>query len=464
MTTKPLGFLALFLVCGVVAFGVGYLFFYQGGYDAPPTPEIALRPPDSPAASARPAVAPLPGRATGGLLVVDALHKNAFLESEIVTLRSRVANRGYDIEFAGDFTAVTKAGDKLQLLETKLRRADSFLVILPREGYTEAEADLVAGFVGRGGKLLLVSDPTRPQQINTLAARFGLNFQPGYLYNQVEHDLNFQNILVREFQPDAITLGLDALALYTAGSIRSSGPGLAFAGGNTQSSVVAGSAGLTPMAWGSSRNVLAIADLTFMIPPQDAMLDNGRLVSNVAEYLTDSSREFDLADFPHFYDRGPAHGVDILLGQPTLLSGGADLKQGLADSGISAHIRGVEDVSRDTIFLGLYQDAPQVSPYLQAAGVRVDDTLGAPFAPDLDLAGTAITVLDANRERHVLILLADTPKGLQDAVKRLISGEFRDDLVSDFAGIKLTGAVIPTRTTVKPTRTAVKTSDPAGDE
>lgn len=436
MATKLLGALALFVLCGGVAFGGGYLFFYRGGYSPPPAPELALPAPGSPAAAARPVAAPLPGAgASAGLLVVDALHQNSFAESEIVTLRSRVADRGYDVEFVGDFTAVPKEEDKLLRLEAKLRRADSFLVILPREGYTEDEVAVVARFVGQGGKLLLVADPSRPQEINTLAERFGLHFQPGYLYNQVEQDRNFQNILVSEFQPETLTAGLDTIVLYTAGSIRSSGLGLAFADGNTQSSVVAPGASLIPIARGNRRNVLSVADLTFMIPPHNSAGDNDRLVTNLAEYLTDGGREFDLGDFPHFYDRGPDSGVDILLGQPALLDSGAQLKSGLSEFGISASIRGREDVSRNTAFLGLHEDARQVSQYLAAHGVRVDDALGTPYGPDLELAGTTLTALYRGQDRHVLIVLADTPDALRDGVSRLLKGEFRDDLVSDFTAV-----------------------------
>ena len=434
MTIKLLGSVALFLVFAAIVFGGGYLYFYQGSYSPPPSPQIVFQHVDSQASPSILPIEPPANLPSGGLFLVDALHRNAFRSNEIVTLRSRVANRGYDVEFLGNFTTVEE-DDRLSQLEDQLRRADSFLVILPRTAYSEAEASLVEQFVRKGGKLLLISDPTRPQQINTLAERFGLAFQPGYLYNQVEHDLNFQHIYVREFQPEELTAGLDTIALYTAGSIQSSGPALAFADANTKSTVVGTGESLNPMAWGNSRNVVSIADLTFMIPPQNSMLDNDRLVSNIADYLTNGNREFYLADFPHFFERGLDNEVDILLGQTALLSRGTELKKGLSEYGISSNVRGVEDVSRDTVFLGLHEDVMQVSQYLQAAGVRIDDTLSTPFGPDLELEGTAVTVLDRNQGRSMLILLSDTPETLDDAVNRLLKGDFRDDLVSDFAGV-----------------------------
>ena len=123
-------------------------------------------------------------------------------------------------------------------LEEKLRGADSLLVIMPGRPYSEGEAALVENFVRKGGKLVLISDPSRRQQINTLAERFGLDFQPDYLYNLVDNDQNFRHIFVRDFQPDELTAGLEAIALHTAGSIRSSGTGLAFGDANTRSSLL----------------------------------------------------------------------------------------------------------------------------------------------------------------------------------------------------------------------------------
>ena len=431
---RRLGTLALLPIFAAAAFVGAFFFFYRGNYDPPPSVDVLSLQPASSSVPSGAFADSLTVRVESGLLLVDALHRNAFRENEIITLSSRVSNRGYDVEFIGDFDFVGEQA-RLWRLQEKLQRADSFLVILPREAYSEAESALVERFVQKGGKLLLVSDPTRPQLINALAGRFGLDFQPDYLYNLVEHDLNFRNIFVREFQPDELTAGLDAITLYVAGSIRSSGPGLAFTDADTRSSLVETAESFYPIAWGDSRNVLAIADFTFMVPPHNSLLDNDRLVSNIADYFTVSEREFDLADFPHFYEVGLENSVDILLGQPSLLGIGTEVKNGLAAHRVSSQIRGVEDVSQDTVFLGLYEDALQMSQYLQAVGIRIDDTLGTPFAPDLDLEMTAITVLDRNQGRHVLMVLADAPETLRDAVARLLTGEFRDDLVTDFVGV-----------------------------
>ena len=425
---SKLALIALLPLSAAIAFGIAFLIFYRGGYEPPPEPDLPVAELTAPQLDPGTFVDSAVPQVKRGLMLVDLMHANAFSKSEILTLSARVSGRGYAVEFAEPDSG--PGG-----LEEKLRRADSFLVILPQIPYSEGEAALVESFVRKGGKLLLVSDPTRRSEVNTLAARFGLEFRPDYLYNQEEYDVNFQNIIVREFQPEELTLGLGAITLYAAGSIRSSGPGLAIAGAGTRSSVLESADPLYPIAEGDSRNVLAIADFTFMVPPQNSLLDNDRLISNVADYLTTSERTYDLADFPHFYEADAPGGVDILLGRPSLWDIGTAMKNGLSGYRVSSEIRAVEDLSRDTLFLGLYEDAISVSQYLQAAGVRIDDALSTPFAESLDPQGTSVVVLDRNQDRHVLIVLAHSPDTLYSAVAGLLSGEFRGNLVTDFVGV-----------------------------
>ena len=46
--------------------------------------------------------------------------------------------------------------------------------------------------------MLLIGDPTRDNQLNRLAERFSITFQPDYLYNTLEYDLNFQRIFMSD--------------------------------------------------------------------------------------------------------------------------------------------------------------------------------------------------------------------------------------------------------------------------
>jgi hypothetical protein len=411
--------LALVPLCAL-AFIIGAFFFYHRGTYEPP-PAVALPIDQINRLEASPGdfiyVPGVPLR--DGLLLVDTAHSNSFEKGEIVTLLSRVADQGYDIEFVPSS------------LEEKLRGADSLAVILPRDPYSREEAGLVERFVQKGGKLLLIADPTRRHDINSLARQFGLDFQPDYLFNQVEYDLNFRDIFIRDFQADDLTRGLREIVLYTAGSIRSSGPGLAITDQNTRSSMVERVEPFYPIAMGSEGKVLAIFDLTFMIPPQDSLSDNGQLVSNLADFLTPGQREFELADFPRFFEGE----VDILLGQPSFVDLGTEFKSKLAGRGVDSQIRGIEDLARDAVFIGLYEDSPRVSSYLEAAGIQIGESIGVPSSPDLPPVGTSIILLNRSQDRHVLVILAQSAGNLQDTVKLLFSGDFRTGLVDDLVGV-----------------------------
>ena len=414
-------------------FSGAYFFFYRGGYQAPPTVKIPFEEITAPSSSLG-AFAEVPP-IRSGVLLLDLVHSNNFEEAELGSLMSRLEDRGYTIDLLGerdhkDFPP-PDVTQRLALLDEKLRGANSFAVILPDDSYATQEVDIVERFVKKGGRLLLIADPTRDHDINSLANRFGIAFQSDYLYNTVEYDLNFQDIFIRDFRPDEITRGLSQIALYTAGSIKSFGGGLAYTDANTRSSMVERAESFFPLVKGRDGNVVAISDLTFMIPPQNSILDNDKLVSNLADFLTGGDRRFELADFPHFFDAD----IDILLGRASLLGVATELKSLLSTFQLRSDIRGVEDLRSETIYLGLFEDSPNVVQYLDVAGIQVDGTLRTPFTPDIATDGTAIILLHRTRERHVLVILGHSESTLLDTIDRLNSGTFRSGLVDDMLGV-----------------------------
>ena len=101
-----------------------------------------------------------------------------------------------------------------------------------------------------------------------------------------------------------------------------------------------------------------------------------------------------------------------------------------------------EDSSRDAVFLGLYDDAPEVAQYLQLAGVQVNGQvngieggLRTPFTEDMDTQDTGVILLHATGERRVLVALADSQESLDQLVSQLRSGGFRAGLLGDFVGV-----------------------------
>ena len=438
--------LLIFPAAALAFFVAALFYYYQGDYDAPPSEALAIQD-ITPPVSTFTTLTELPS-IQHGTLVVDAAHSNGFSQAELSAFLSTVASRGYSLDFLGELSVSSGFGgfggsgslgslERLDLLEEKLRGADSLVVIQPDESYSKEEADLVERFVvEKGGKLLLIADPSRDHRINSLAERFGIFFRPDYLYNLVDYDLNYQGIYVSDFKPDELTDGLARIALYTSGSLESSGGGLAISDANTKSTVVETIEPLYPMVKGGQGRVVALADLTFLVPPQNTILDNPRLIANIAGFLTTSQREFDLADFPYFFG-GEDGQVDIILGRSSLLNAGARMKNLLSGFQVESQIQGVENLSRHTVYLGLYDDAFNVAQYLQLAGVQIDGQGGlrTPFTPDLDRRDTAVAMLHKSGQRRVLVILGDTAEDVSGVLDQLASGDFRDGLVGDFVGV-----------------------------
>lgn len=429
------GKLLVFPAAAVVFFLGALLFFYRGTYDPPPSGEIPahrIQPPVSTFAT----LAETPPISRGTLLV-DAGHTNDYFREEVSAFLSKVSRRGYDIDFLGTFSTFGTASRlsdsiRLETLQEKLRGANSFLVIQPLIAYTTEEVAEVQRFVlEKGGRLMLVADPTRDHRINSIAGGFGITFRPDYLYNLVDYDLNYQDIIITEFRADEITSGLGSISLYAAGSLQSAGPGLAIPDANTQSSLVKNIEPLYPLVKSADGGVVAIGDMTFMVPPQDGIYDNARLNFNLANFLTQSQRQFQLADFPHFF----RDDVDIILSGSALVDAGAQMKGLLEDLQVVSQIRAVENLDRDSVYLGLFDDAVNVSQYLQLAGVQIDDTIRTPFAPDIAPEETAVAILHQSSGRQVLVILADTPDSLAGVLDQLGSGDFRDGLLGDFVGV-----------------------------
>ena len=418
--------LPVFLVAFLLA---AFLLFYRGTYTPPPLPDIAFQDIQSvPAVSVdypdQPVIASSPvGSDARGHLLIDAAHRNNFGHSELNVLLSRVSARGYSSSF---YDAESRGS-----LAEELSQADAFLVILPVAWFSPDEIAAVLDFVESGGKVLLVGDPGRFFHMNDLSEPLGVFFQPDYLYNLDEYDSNFREIFVRDFEADPITTGVGELAFYYAGSLNSAGPGLAYTGGQTYSSISEVNDPRSPIAIGAHRNVLAVYDWTFMIPPYSGVKDNARMVSNIADFLTESERTYRLTQFPRFFQGD----VDILVENPGLVTKAATMKQLLSGEGITAQLQGSENAGRDTVYLGLFGDQSSAARYLEANGILVGDTLTTPFASGISLENLAVISLNSSGDRDVLVIMADSGDGLASAIRELQTGNFRNSLVDDNTGV-----------------------------
>ena len=165
---------------------------------------------------------------TEGSILLDMAHNNAFTLDELSELDRGLSARG--MEFS-----IFEEGD----LGSALRTAKGFVVVAPLTEFTDDEVRAVADFVANGGRLLLVGDPTRytveedeidPFEfelssdeipLNSLGNAFEIVFNGDYLYNTIENEGNFRNIILdlEDTRSSLLTDELEALAFYGAHSV-----------------------------------------------------------------------------------------------------------------------------------------------------------------------------------------------------------------------------------------------------
>lgn len=215
-----------------------------------------------------------------GYVLFDASHLNAYSQDEMILLLAEIVSRGHKVSYLE-----TREG-----LKEKLGNAEAFVVISPGETYDEDEISSIKGFVEGGGKLLLVMDPTRAyaRHMNPLAAEFGALYANGYLYNVEENYGNFRNVIaVPRGEGNYITEGVDRIVFYTATRLFSD-LGIAFVTNNTFWSEAEEVGDFPVMCLLKDGGVLAIGDQTFLTEPYVEAEDDSRLVSNIANFLTNA--------------------------------------------------------------------------------------------------------------------------------------------------------------------------------
>lgn len=411
---RALLLLLVFVVLLVAPAAVRYLNFYElsavdRGQIPTYDPVDLVRPePTPPAAS----FVDEPEMGDGRVLF-DRAHDNAFTLDELGYLSGRLAARGYDL-------VAYEGGD----LAAALRAVNAFVVITPLSLFTLDEVQAVRNFVERGGRLLLVGDPTRFNVVieedffainvlieddeiplNSLAAEFDMTFKGDYLYNMRENEGNFRNIMLHgaSFGEGALTADLETVVFYGAHSI-DMGPGaqpLLSGDDNTWSSDTDRPGGLTLAATSRGGQVVALSDIQFMTEPYYTAYDNGRFIAHLADFLAEpASRTFMLADFPYFYqspvgliysgapELGPGAFAQVIRLQEAFRSVGQEINLAAADTG------------QDTLYLGLYNQADEtVLEILASQGISF--TITPPILTEAEekaLAGEEMAGEEAEEE------------------------------------------------------------------
>ena len=443
----------LLLVLALVGLPVAgrLLWFYRGGYKPPEIPEIN----ESQIALPLPEYRPLADQPleAGGLVVIDLSHENNLEVDDLTPLRDRLTARGVAIE------TLDGSSDSL---ETQLRGAIALLVIAPTSNYTAEERDLIADFVEDGGRLLLAADPTRPvppeqedeegpldlesiffpssavPAINSLANAFGLVYFDDYLYNLEENEGNYRNVKFTVLSDEhSLTQDLETLVFFAAHSLHADGLSLVSADENTLSSLRTGETGLAAAALAANGRVLALGDITALTPSFHTIADNDRFLSNIAEWLAAASREWELKDFPHLFER-PVDLVQLGDGllDSRLIARSGTLQALFQQAQLTLSLRAAADSDHDALFVGIFDNVDLVQKYLAAAGVTIviaeaeeekeepQDTIKIKGLGTLGIKGTTLYIVDRNADRVVVVALAEDGEAAIQALERLASADF----------------------------------------
>jgi signal peptide peptidase SppA len=206
------------------------------------------------------------------VVLIDYSHENAFQLDDINFLLSKIVEKGYSVRYGKEN------------ISKMLNDSKALIIISPRKDYSDGEIKAIRNFVEKGGKVLVICDPSRTNAsaLNSLVTDFGLIFASGYLYNMYENYGNYRNIVITQFNSSKLA-NVERVVLFTATFIHG-GKGIAFTSNDTyfSESEIAGNYKVIS----SNNNVLAIGDQTFLEQPYCYIEDNHKLVSWIGDYLT----------------------------------------------------------------------------------------------------------------------------------------------------------------------------------
>ena len=385
------------------------------------------------------------------LVLFDQSHSNRFSMSELRALTTALSAQGARIEVLDSSFAFDELG-----LEGRLKYTHSLVVVAPSVVFSTGEVTAVERFVERGGRLVVILDPTRTgssidvfgflflapsddvSAANQLLRSFDLSFSDDYLYNLTENEGNFRNVLLRDFGEHPLTAGLETVALYAARSVQTqAGAPLLSGDSGTLSSLTDAGGGLVAAALAPDAQTLALGDLTFMTPPYDTVADNARFIHNLAEYLLGGERRLDLQDLPFVFS-GPisvVQSADFSLQAETLVALRA-MSTALAPAGLSLSFPENAPSDGDLLVLGLFKPDPELSELIEPFDLVLpadaeDGRLGAPGFGSVNPAGIGFVGLARADTRTTLILLASDQAGLVALLETVGQGLLSDCLRSE---------------------------------
>jgi hypothetical protein len=359
------------LLCLAVPVLFRYFWFYQGSYQpAHPvsTPEYASYTLPQPVLST-----PLPATSKKSevkpVIVFDQSHTNYYLLSEIEHLTREIDAAGARIELNTEASALPR----------QLKYASAYVSVAPTLQFSAEEKLALTQFVQNGGRLLVITDPTRNSNpgylsggssqggplflsstdvANLILEPYGMAFMDDYVYNMVENEGNFRNVILKTFTKNPLTENISKVVFYSSHSIKSKQPALISGDDKIYSSITDQGSSLGLAGIDASSQVVALGDLSFITSPYDQVADNQVLIANLARFLVQSAPAHTLADYPYLFKQP----VAVLAAKPlqmddTLLKSLSGLQTQLNSFGLKMLIadeQAAKDKGTDLLVLGTF--------------------------------------------------------------------------------------------------------------
>lgn len=312
--------------------------------------------------------------ATSGHITVvfDQAHSNQYQISEIEAM--------VDDLLWQDAEVITLAED--ENLGELLRSANAFVSIAPTKDFSDLEVQEVQSFVERGGRLLVIADPTRStseyissraesvEVANKLLEPYHLAFRSDYAYNIDRHEGNFRNVYLSPKTSDDLTKKTDEVVFYAARTISSYETNLIAGDENTLSSLT-DTGGELSLAALAGDNVLAIGDFTFLTSPYYQVADNYQFITNIDRFLISGERQRTFEDFPYFF----SHPIGVYLTDgisldADLLQSLDELKEIYAAQDLPLDVIENDNGKQDLMVLGLIPPDAELDPYLTGLNIQ----------------------------------------------------------------------------------------------
>ena len=331
-------------------------------------------------------------------VVFDMSHGNRFSLAEIDPLINSLLKMGVEVQVNESKTS----------LEDLLKDANAYVVIAPATQHSEDNIRSIHAFVGRGGKLLVIADPTRTSgdfyfdveksvtAANMLLDRYGIAFLTSYVYHITHNEGNFRNVFIQPAEKSELNKKITETIFYGTHSLIGNQTIVLKAEESALSSATDRGGGLPVAMMTKDGNVLAMGDMNFMTTPFNQVADNNQLVLNLVEFLAGQARSRTLADFPDLFTR-PIVVLENseLTFDKEYLDTMSELQSSMLVRELPVTIDTMVESGKDVIVIGLYPPSELVQPYTLPSGINFNNK---PALPASSPTATPITATETTNE------------------------------------------------------------------